>query len=325
MQMVQNLLQQLQPKQDTPQDVKLSDTQRQNIATTLGVDSESIHVVDADKDGTVSAYDQIKATYTTDTGSTKSLSRTVDAGFALDINGKLGTPLDMNEVGLAERITNHLGISNGSFRDQDGSGSLSAGDVIKSVSYDPGGQGTPSYYTLTTADMQSLKDAKIYPPVTPDPKPAEGASLPLSDQQRSNITNGVRFPYAQSSISILDQDSSNTISAGDLFKSQDVGGAAYEHNLSANEAALISGQFGASLTLSDSDRQRLSTALAILPRVSSELFMGAFDRDGSGTLSSGDIAISHRAAMGSVSPPLFPISYAELEVTPDGVISGKKI
>ena len=70
MQMVQNLLKQLQPKQDTPQGVKLSDSQRQNIATTLGVNPESINVVDADKDGTVSAGDQIKATYTSDTGGT---------------------------------------------------------------------------------------------------------------------------------------------------------------------------------------------------------------------------------------------------------------
>lgn len=230
----------------------------------------------------------------------------------------------MNEAGLAERITNHLGISNGSFHDQDSSGSLSAGDVIKSVSYDPGGQGTPNYYTVTAGDMQSLKDAKIYPPTT-EPEPVNGQPLPLSDQQRNNINSSVRFASTPVSISILDQDSSNTINAGDLFKSQDARGAAYEHNLSANEAALISGEFGSALTLSTSDSQLLSTATAALPRSAGEMFVGVFDRDGSGALSGGDIAISQQGAMGGVSPPLFPISYAELEVTSDGTMSSKKI
>jgi hypothetical protein len=210
-----------------------------------------------------------------------------------------------------------------SFHDQDASGNLSAGDILKSVKRDAKEQYIPSYYTFTAADMQSLKDAKIYPPVTPEPKPAEGPSLPLSDQQRSNITNSVRFISAPTSLAIMDQDGSNTVSAGDLFKSQAAMSTDYERNLSANEAALINGQFGTSLTLSDSERQRLNTTA--MPRSSGQVFGTVFDRDGSGTLSSGDIALSHPGAIGGVSPPLFPTDYAELEITADGVISGKRI
>lgn len=254
MQMVQNLLKQLQPKQDASQGVNLSGVQRQNIATTLGVNSESINVVDADKDGTVSMGDQIKATYTTDTGGTELLSRTVDAGFALDINGKLGTPLDMGAVGLAERITKHLGISNGVFRDQDGSGSLSAGDVIKSVSYDQGGQGTPSYYTLTAENMQSLRDTGIYPLVggtdTGNPSPLNK----INDQQHANIlllfkdaitqdlidhakANGFVRPYI-----ISDDDGSGSITVGDrLLTGSRIDGNFQEHTLTADEVGVING------------------------------------------------------------------------------------
>lgn len=80
-QLVQQLLKKIQPQQDKPSDdtpdcppqnnaqtINLTDSQRQNIATTLGVNPDSISVADSNKDGAVSAGDQIKATYTTDTG-----------------------------------------------------------------------------------------------------------------------------------------------------------------------------------------------------------------------------------------------------------------
>ena len=323
MQMVQNLLKQLQPQQDTPQGVKLSDAQRQNIATTLGVNPNSISVVDTDKDGTVSAGDQIKATYTTDTGGTESLSRTVDAGFALDINGKLGAPLAMNDVGLAERITQHLGIANGSFRDQDGSGSLSVGDVIKSVSYDPGGQGTPSYYTVTAENMQSLRDAGIYPPAN-----NQQDFLTLSAQQRANIKAGISNINPDNAF-IVDKDASGTVSKGDVLKTRYGGFGGdptvllplnYNMTLGENEADLINGEFGSSLTLSDTDRTRLRNGLD----TPSTAFHRVFDRDNSGTLSTGDVALGSVAgAFGGTPPPQFPTSYVTLVVTPEGAVSVK--
>ncbi|UJS24680.1 hypothetical protein [Thiothrix winogradskyi] len=339
-QLVQHLVQQIQPKRDkpsgdnpncppqnNPQGIQLTDNQRQNIAFTLGVNADSISVADSNKDGTVSAGDQIKASFTTDTGGTETLTRTVDEGFALDINGKLGTPLDMNMVGtggvsVSTSIKNHLGLpGGGSFHDQDGSGNLSAGDIIKSVSRDPGGQGTPSYYTLTAANMQSLKDAGIYPPASLTPP--SNQPLTLSSLQRDNINAGIGFVNADN-VSILDRDASGTVSEGDLFKATYIPETAqitdFERTLNANDAALINGKFGSLLPLNEDGKQPLRDAL----NTPAERFEAVFDRDGSGTLNTGDVALgSFNGAFGGTPPPQFPTSYVTLEVAPDGTINRK--
>lgn len=227
----------------------------------------------------------------------------------------------MNTVGTS--ITNHLGLPNsgGSFHDQDASGNLSAGDIIKSVSRDPGGQGTPSYHTLTNADMQSLKDAGIYPLM-------DNAAdfLSLSAQQYSNLSGGI-FNINPNNVFIEDKDGSGTVSNGDVLKTRYAGFGGdpgvlqplnYDLTLGENEVSLINGEFGSLLTLNEADRVRLQQGLY----TSGTAFQRVFDRDGSGTLSSGDVALGTvNGAFGGTPPPMFPSSYVTLTVTSEGDIS----
>lgn len=153
--------------------------------------------------------------------------------------------------------------------------------------------------------------------------PQEIDPLTLSQQQQDNINAGIGFVNADT-VSILDQDCSATVSEGDLFKATYIPESAqvtdFERTLSANDAALINGDFGSLLPLNEGEKQQLWDAL----NTPAERFNKVFDRDGSGTLSTGDIALgSFNGAFGGTPPPQFPTSYVTLAITSDGQISRK--
>jgi hypothetical protein len=171
LQLIKGLIEKLQSQneENMPRTVSTTNKQRDLIAQTLGVNADSISITDADGSNTISAGDQITATYSTDTGGTESRTLTIDAGFASDIRGELNNNLNIDQS-LASNIANHLGVipfgsGLGGIQyqifDQDKSGALSAGDVIKGIGYNPGGQGTPVYHTITQENMLSLQNAGI--------------------------------------------------------------------------------------------------------------------------------------------------------------------
>ncbi len=152
--------------------------------------------------------------------------------------------------------------------------------------------------------------------------------LTLSAQQRSNLQAGVANLNSDNAF-IVDKDCSGTVSKGDVLKTHYAGFGGdpmdstslnYDVTLRANDAALINGKFGSALTLSDADKARLQSGL----NTSATTFNQVFDRDGSGTISSGDVAIGSTAgAFGGTPPPKFPTSYVTLDVASDGTISRK--
>lgn len=158
---------------------------------------------------------------------------------------------------------------------------------------------------------------------TPD-TPSQDKPLSLSSSQRDNIKAGIGFVNTDN-VYILDQDASGTVSAGDLFRTSYIPTqtgeiTGFEKTLSANDAAMINGEFGSALQLDENTTQQLRDAL----NTPTAFFSVVFDRDGSGTLSSGDVASDpFKGTIGSTLPPQFPSSYVTLEVTPDGQISRK--
>lgn len=154
-------------------------------------------------------------------------------------------------------------------------------------------------------------------------KPVDGTSSPstlnLSQEQKDNITSGITNVNGEA-VSISDEDNSGQISAGDILTTQYFNGTGNADGslqftvvntpLSEDNAKHINGEYGQPLATDQVDFGRINEILSLNTGLQHTKLV--LDRDGSGTVSEGDVAVIDPsvafAAVGSP-PPVFPDAY----------------
>lgn len=151
----------------------------------------------------------------------------------------------------------------------------------------------------------------------------EGTPLPstlnLSQAQKDNITRGILNVNGEE-VRVSDEDQSGQVSAGDILTTQYFNGrgnadgsfqfSVVNFPLSEDNANHINGEYGQPLSQDQVDRNRVNEILSLdLNQQRTQLVL---DRDGSGNVSEGDVAViisSGSVAAVGTPPPRFPDGY----------------
>jgi hypothetical protein len=207
-------------KPDQPQDQTLNtdDTTRDKLADILGVPANTVKVTDRDGNGQLSAGDLVEGTVKNDINEDEAVRYELSDLALKGINGELGSPLTLTaETGAA--LNNVDAVKNGSnptqlnsiekVLDSDGSGRISAGDVVAIRA-----GGIPpfslNYVELSTDDVKQFEDQ------------AYGQDLALSQDDLRRLT-GLEYPGAFGGTPpfiqrAFDTDGDGQVSAGDTIE-----------------------------------------------------------------------------------------------------------
>lgn len=219
-QLIQLIGEQEPDQPEPPQDQTLNpdDATRDKLANILGVPADTVKVIDRDGDGQLSVGDLVEGTVQNDVGEDEAVRYELSDLALKDIKGELGSPLRLTADSSAALI-NIDAVKNGSnsaqlnsiekVLDNDGSGKISAGDVVAIR-----GGGIPpfslSYVELSAADVKQFENQ------------AYGQDLALSQDDLRRLTGleypgvfGGTPPFIQRA---FDTDGDGQVSVGDTIE-----------------------------------------------------------------------------------------------------------
>lgn len=304
-----------QPPKPTDKPLDLSDTQLNKLdklpslgKLDRGSEPTITSVIDADGNNKLSVGDKVNLEQVTDQldangqAIIKTSTKTLTAND-LSIYNSLKAPNQLSDADT-ERVQaaiNQLGAvgangapqATGCYYDNDADGKISVGDQVEALLFDGGGAPTPDgSYRVAKKTVDEAFLALYNPPTTSN-------SLSLSAEQIANINSGDSLEYVNfdpTTDKATDVNKDGKLSAGDTISGSYIHNPAdgivtnWTHTLTEGEASAINGDYGKALdpVLSRPLEIQLTESLGLK---TPNYVKAIFDKDGSGDLSSGDVAL----------------------------------